>query len=371
MAKQKPIAKSKASVLAKRLPKSSGQSEFATVLQLIDAARSKAIATVNTTLIELYWSIGEYISKKTVSDGWGQGTVVELSKAILRRYPRINGYSASNLWRMVQFYEAYHLLPKLAPLVRVLSWTHNVIIMNRCKLEQEKEFYLRQCQQEKWTKRQLERQLSGALFERTVLSPPKLSPLVRVLHPEAISVFKDSYLLEFLDLPKNHSEADLQTGLVEHLKDFLIELGRDFCYVGSQYPLQVGKRDFALDLLFFNRALNCLIAFELKLDEFQPEHLGKLAFYLEALDRKVRKPHEKPSIGVLLCATKDTEVVEYALSRSTSPALIAEYQAHLPSKAILQRKLHEFYLLAEEQSESARTRQRLQGRKQNKSKRRK
>lgn len=363
MAKQKPTAKLKSTTLAKRLPKASGQSDFATVLQLIDAARNKAMVTVNTTLIELYWSIGEYISKKTVSDGWGQGTVVELSKAIQRQYPTLAGYSTPNLWRMVQFYETYRQLPKLSPLVRVLSWTHNVIIMNRCKLEQEKEFYLRQCQQEKWTKRQLERQLSGALFERTVLSPPKLSPLVRVLHPEAFNIFKDTYLLEFLDLPKNHSEADLQTGLVEHLKDFLIELGRDFCYVGSQYPLQVGKRDFALDLLFFNRALNCLIAFELKLDEFQPEYLGKLEFYLEALDRKVRKPHEKPSIGVLLCATKDTEVVEYALSRSTSPALIAEYQAHLPSKAILQRKLHEFYLLVEEQSQAAKTQQRVKRKK--------
>ena len=183
-------------------------------------------------------------------------------------------------------------------------------------------FYLRLCLREKWGKRELERQLAGALFERVVLSPPKLAPAVRELHPDAVAIFKDIYLLEFLDLPPSHSEADLQRALVEQLKRLLIELGRDFCFVGSQYPLQVGGRDFVLDLLFFNRALNCLVAIELKIEEFQPEHLGKLEFYLVALDRDVRKAHECPSIGVLLCATKDQEVVEYALSR-TMPALVA------------------------------------------------
>ncbi len=174
--------------------------------------------------------------------------------------------------------------------------------------------------------------------------------MVAELHPEAGTVFKDAYLVEFLDLPHTHSEEDLQQGLVEQLKQFLIELGRDFCFIGSQYPLQVGGRDFALDLLFFNRALNCLVAIELKIDEFEPEHLGKLQFYLEALDRDVKKPHEQPSIGVLLCATKNNEVVEYALSRSMSPALVSEYQTRLPDKKLLQAKLHEFYELAQEQA---------------------
>ncbi len=156
--------------------------------------------------------------------------------------------------------------------------------------------------------------------------------------------------MEFLDLPRTHSEGDLQQGLIANLKQFLIELGRDFCFVGSQYPLQVGGRDFAIDLLFFNRALNALVAIELKIDAFQPEYLGKLEFYLEALDRDVRKPHERPSIGVLLCATKDHEVVEYALSRAMPPALVAEYQTNMPDKKLLQAKLHEFYELAEQQA---------------------
>jgi hypothetical protein len=173
---------------------------------------------------------------------------------------------------------------------------------------------------------------------------------VRELHPAAAEIFKDTYLLDFLDLPPGHSEEDLQTALLEQLRRFLIELGRDFCFIGSRYQLQVGKRDFYLDLLFFNRALNCLVAFELKVVEFEPEHLGKLQFYLEALDRDVKKPHERPSIGVLLCATKDHEVVEYALSRAVSPALVAEYQTRLPDKKLLQAKLHEFYELAQAQA---------------------
>jgi predicted nuclease of restriction endonuclease-like (RecB) superfamily len=324
--------------------------DFDEVLRLIDTARTRAVAAVNTTLIELYWSIGEYISQRVAAAGWGQGTVAQLAEHIRNREPNARGFSPQNLWRMRQFYETYHDQPKLSPLVRELPWTHNLLIMSRSKRDEEREFYLRLAAREKWGKRQLQRQLDGALFERVVLSPPKLSPPVRELHSDAPAVFKDSYLLEFLNLPEGHSEADLHRGLVERLKDFLIELGRDFCYVGSHYPVQVGGRDFELDLLFFHRGLTCLVAFELKIEEFQPEHMGKLEFYLEALDRDVKKPHEQPSIGVLLCATKNSEVVEYALNRSMSPALVAEYQIKMPDKKLLEAKLHEFYELAESQA---------------------
>ncbi len=326
------------------------QGDFDAVLNLIESARTKAVAAVNTTLIDLYWRIGEHINQRIEAEGWGQGTVKQLAVYIQERQPNVRGFSASNLWRMMQFFETYHDQPKLATLLRELSWSHHLAIMSRCKRDEEREFYLRLTRRERWSFRELQRQLSGALFERTVLSPVKLSTRLAELHPEAAEVFKDTYLLEFLDLPSRHSETDLQRGLVEKLKQFLIELGRDFSFVGSEYPLQVGGRDFALDLLFFNRALNCLVAIELKIDEFQPEHLGKLEFYLEALDRDVKKPHEQPSIGVLLCATKDHEVVEYALSRAMSPALVAEYQTKLPDKRLLQAKLHEFYQLAESQA---------------------
>ena len=229
-----------------------------------------------------------------------------------------------------------------------MPWSHNLAILSRCKLPEEREFYLKMATQEQWSIRDLQRQLNGALFERVVLSPAKLSTPLRVLHPDAAAVFKDSYLVEFLNLSKDHSEADLHNALVERLKDFLIELGRDFCFVGSHYAVQVGNKDFEIDLLFFHRNLACLVAIELKIEEFQPEHLGKLQFYLEALDRDVKKPHEQPSIGVLLCATKNREVVEYALSRAMSPAVVAEYQTRLPDKQLLQAKLHEFYEQARE-----------------------
>jgi len=237
--------------------------------------------------------------------------------------------------------------------VRELPWTHNLLILSRAKRPEEREFYLRLAQRERWGKRELERQLRNALFERSILNPPKVAATLRHSHPGAVDVFRDAYVVEFLQLPEDHSEADLHHNLVAKLKDFLIELGRDFCFVGSEYPIQVGGRDFSLDLLFFHRGLNSLVAIELKVDRFEPEHLGKLEFYLEALDRDVRKPHERPSIGVLLCATKDNEVVEYALSRSLSPTLIAEYQTQLPDKKLLQAKLHEFYELAQPPKETS------------------
>jgi predicted nuclease of restriction endonuclease-like (RecB) superfamily len=197
--------------------------------------------------------------------------------------------------------------------------------------------------QEKWSTRELERQFKAALFERIALHPVKASAIIKQSRPDVPEVFKDSYMIEFLNLPEGHAEKDLHKGLLSQLKNFLIELGRDFCFVGSEFPVQVGKRDFAIDLLFFHRGLNCLVAIELKVGRFEPEYLGKLEFYLEALDRDVRKSHENPAIGLLLCAGKDDEVVEYALSRSVSPALVAEYQTQLPDKKLLQTKLHEFY----------------------------
>ncbi|KPW56548.1 Uncharacterized protein ALO54_00013 [Pseudomonas syringae pv. philadelphi] len=198
---------------------------------------------------------------------------------------------------------------------------------------------------EKWSSRELERQFKTALFERTVTQPAKASAMLKETRPAALEVFRDAYMVEFLELSAGHAEADLHRGLLQRLRDFLIELGRDFCFVGSEYPVQVGGQDFALDLLFFHRGLNCLVAIELKVGRFEPEYLGKLNFYLEALDQTERKPHESPAIGVLLCASKNDEVVEYALNRSLSPALIAEYQTRLPDRQLLQAKLHEFYAL--------------------------
>ncbi|MFO1250288.1 MAG: PDDEXK nuclease domain-containing protein [Inhella sp.] len=318
--------------------------DFAAIEQLIRSAKQRALQAVNTTLIELYWQIGEHISRKIAASEWGAGVVEQLARHLAQTQPGLRGFTRANLFRMRQFYEAYPEQEFVSAVLRQIPWTHHLLILGQAKRPEEREFYLRLAAQEQWSSRQLERQLKGALFERTVLAPAKVSPLARQTHPEAASVFKDSYLLEFLELPQAHGEDELQRGLLRRLKDFLIELGRDFCFVGSEYPLQVGGRDFALDLLFFHRGLNSLVAIELKVGRFEPEYLGKLNFYLEALDRDVKKPHERPAIGVLLCASKDDEVVEYALSRSSSPALIAEYQTQLPDKALLRAKLHEFYL---------------------------
>jgi predicted nuclease of restriction endonuclease-like (RecB) superfamily len=320
------------------------QSDFNEITQLIAAAKQRAVQAVNVSLIDLYWQVGQTISRKIVQAEWGDGVVAQLAEHLARTQPGLRGFTSRNLFRMRQFYEAYRDEKLVTALLTQLPWTHNLIILNQGKSSEEREFYLRLAIREKWSSRELERQLKTALFERTVLSPVKVSPLLSQIHSDALSVFKDSYMVEFLDLPQGHAEADLHQGLLLRLKDFLIELGRDFCFVGSEYPVQVGGRDFALDLLFFHRGLNCLVAIELKVGRFEPEYLGKLGFYLEALDRDVKKPHEQPAIGVLLCASKDDEVVEYALSRSLSPALIAEYQTQLPDKALLQAKLHEFYL---------------------------
>ncbi len=319
--------------------------EFGEIVQLIEAARQKSYQAVNTLLIELYWQVGAYISQKMASAEWGDGVVTQLAAYIARVQPNLKGFTRPNLFRMRQFYDTYRDDPIVSALLRQLPWTHNLTILSRSKHPEEREFYLKMAIKEKWSSRELERQFNAALFERVVLTPPNVSAVLTQTHPEALSVFKDSYMLEFLGLPETHSEADLHQGLLEKLKQFLLELGGDFCFVRSEFPLQVGKQDFYLDLLFYHRNLNCLVAIELKAARFQPGDLGQLNFYLEALDRDHRKPHENPAIGLLLCASKDEEVVEYALSRSLSPTLIAQYETQLPDKKLLQAKLHEFYVL--------------------------
>ncbi len=279
--------------------------------------------------------------------GWGKGVVAKLARYIAHADPTIKGFSDKNLWRMKQFYEVYQGDEELSPLVRELPWTHNTTIFSRCKSPEERRFYLTLCQREKYSSRELERQIDAASFERATLSPPKLSAALRDLQPSVGEVFKDRYVLEFLGLPEPHSENDLKRALVQHMEAFVLELGKDFLFVGEEFRLQVGHQDFFIDLLFFHRGLSALVAFELKVGQFKPEHMGQLNFYLEALDRDVKKPHENPSIGVLLCRDKDDEVVEYALSRNLSPALVAQYQLQLPDKQLIAARLHELLAMQE------------------------
>ena len=322
--------------------------QFSEIISLIKAARFNAFKAVNTELINLYWEIGKYITSRTQNEGWGKATVQQLAQFIQTQEPDLKGFSDKNLWRMKQFYETYCDVPKLSPLVRELSWTNNVIIFSRSKSEEEREFYLLLCKKENYTSRELERQVNASYFERTMLSKTKLSALPRVLPNGIENIFKETYVLEFLNLPESHTEKDLQKQLIQQMKHFLLELGKDFLFVGEEYRLQVGNKDYRTDLLFYHRNLQCLVAFELKTTDFEPEHLGKLNFYLEALDRDVKKAHENPSIGILICKGKDNEVVEYALSRNLSPTMITEYTIKLPNKKLLQDKLHEFYELIEQ-----------------------
>ena len=317
------------------------RNDFDALLRQIQRAREKVYAQVNTALIDLYWQIGETLSHKVAHESWGKGVVSELARYIAQTDPEIKGFSDKNLWRMKQFYEAYRDDQKLATLWRQLSWSHNRVIMTR-KTAEEREFYLRLSLQERLSVRELQRQIDSAYFERSLKSA-KLSPVMRELHPAAAQILKDNYVLEFLGLPDSHEESDLQKALVRHMKAFVLELGRDFIFVDEEYRLQVGNQDFFVDLLFFHRGLSALVAFELKIGRFSPEDLGQLNFYLEALDRDVKKPHENPSIGILLCRDKDDEVVEYALSRHLSPTMVAEYQLQLPDKKLLQAKLHELF----------------------------
>jgi predicted nuclease of restriction endonuclease-like (RecB) superfamily len=210
-----------------------------------------------------------------------------------------------------------------------------------CKTPEEREFYLRMNVKERWSYRELERQINSSYFERVMLGNAKLATVSRVFPQEITNSFKDSYVLELLHLPEQHLEKDLRKGIAQNITKFLLEFGRDYAFMGEEYPIQVGNQDFAIDLLFYNRSLNCMVAIELKIEKFKPEHLGQLNFYLEALDRDIRKPHENPSIGILLCKGKDDAVVEYALSRSLSPTLVADYQTKLPNKALLQAKWNE------------------------------
>jgi predicted nuclease of restriction endonuclease-like (RecB) superfamily len=320
-------------------------SNFTEVQVLIKQAKEKAFFAVNTELIGLYWKIGEYVHQKIENSEWGKSVVNQLSDFIKQQEPEIKGFSSQNIWRMKQFYESYKDYPILSALVRELSWTNNLMIISKSTSIQEKEFYLKLAKKERYSSRELERQIDSGIFERIMLTDKKLSAMLRETHPKAEQTFKDNYILDFLGLPKVHSELDLRKAIVANLKDFILEFGRDFSFVGEEYRVQVGNKDFYVDLLFFHRDLQCLVAIDLKITDFQPEYLGKMEFYLEVLDNYIKKKHERPSVGIILCKNKDTKIVQFALNRSMSPTLVAKYETELIDKQLLERKLDEFFQL--------------------------
>lgn len=353
--------------------------DFEHVLTLIQEARTRAYSTANRELILLYFNVGKIVSEKVDTGTWGEKTVQQLADYIYSRAANLSGFNRRGLYRMKQFYELYRsesdvfklwvetVSPKasqienneqsiVSPLATQsqdadhqytkfvssvllqIAWTNHLEIFSAVKQPEQILFYLMMNIKEKWNKMEVRRQIKSASFERTMLSNKLISSTLPKL-PE--NLFRDPYMFEFLDLPDRHTEKDLEKAITLNLQKFILEVGKGFTYMGSQYRLQVGNKDYYTDLLFYHRDLQCLVLFELKIGDFEPEFLGKLNFYLEALDRDVKRPHEKASIGVLLCKGKDNEVVEYAMARNMSPSVIADYETKLIGKKILAKKLHQ------------------------------
>lgn len=356
------------------LPTPQFENDFAEVVRLIQQGRAKAHQSAQFHHISTIWQVGQYVQKKLQASIWGSNTVGELVGYIKAKHPDLIGYDRRSLYRMVQFYDVYSSPEFLNTFASVfqstqaieiqsdtfvstvltqlakLNWSHHLELLSGCKEAAERVFYIGMACKEKWNVRELRRQIKTSVFERTLLANQRIPQTISDLPQDTQNLFRDRYQFEFLNLPEIHSENDLQKGLIRNLKKFLLEMGKGFIFVGEEYRVQVGNKDFFIDLLLYNRELQCFVAIELKTVEFDPGHLGKLNFYLEALDRDHRLPHENPSIGILLCKVADQEIVEYATSRDATPAMIAEYEQKLIPKAMLQAKLHELgeYLEGEE-----------------------
>lgn len=350
--------------------------EFENIKNIIKQGQYKSLQAVNYYLLHVYWQVGGYIHYQLTNNNWGDKVVNKLADWLKAEDSSLRGFDRRSLYRMKTFYEIWSnreileiacktlpanitkivqnvdyqnvaivgsLTPQLELMpgfLQKISWTHHLELLKGTNINEEKIFYIGLAIKEKYTVRELRRQIESCLFERQMMN----TNMLKAAHPQKNkinNIFKDTYITEFLNLSEPHSEKDLHKELITNMKNFILELGRDFIFMDSEFKIQVGMHDYFIDLLFYHRELQCLVVFELKSKAFKPEYLGKLEFYLEALDRDVKKVAENPSIGILLCKTKDAEVVEYALSRSLSPAMVAKYQTSLPDKKILLQKIHD------------------------------
>ena len=328
---------------------------FSEIINMIETRRNNAYRKVNEELIGLYWDFGKYISEKVNDSNWGDKIVDKLVEFMKREYPTMKGFTRRGIYRMKQFYETYKDNEIVSTLLTQISWSNNVIILSSTNSMEEKEFYIRMCIKNNYSARELDRQISSGYFQRYMLSDGKANQSITKATGEEDypnTRILDTYSLEFLDLPNNYSEKDLKKSIISNMKDFILEIGKDFTYVGEEYRVQVGNEDFYIDLLFYNRTLSCLVAFELKIGKFKPEYISKMDFYLEALDRQERKENENPSVGVILCANKDEQVVEYAMSRTMSPTMVSQYTLKLIDKKILENKLKEIKNIVEENNQN-------------------
>lgn len=290
-------------------------------------AQLAALRSVNRELVSLYWDIGRMICERQNQEKWGSAVVERLAEDLRKSFPGVGGFSAQNLWRMRQFYDLYRQDEKLSPLVREIAWSHNIMIMMYCKDPLEREFYIRMTAKFGWSKNVLIHQIENQSYEKTLLGQTNFNKaLTPSLKAQAKLAVKDEYTFDFLELDEKHAERELERALIARVEEFLREMGGRFAFVGSQFRLEVDGREFFIDLLLYHRHLRSLVAVELKIGEFQPEFVGKMQFYLAALDDRVRLHEENPSIGIILCKEKSRTIVEYALRDATKPIGVATYR---------------------------------------------
>ncbi|KFX27914.1 PDDEXK nuclease domain-containing protein [Ralstonia solanacearum] len=323
---------------------------LAEVKARVQAAQYAALRAVNKTLVRLYWDIGQLIVERQHSEGWGKGVVEQLSNDLRVAFPGVGGFSVQNLWYMRQFYQEYSAAPKLQPLVGEIGWAHNLLIMSRCKDAHAREFYLRMTRKFGWSKNVLAHQIDNQSYEKSLLGQTNFDKaLTPALRAQAKLAVKDEYAFDFLELGDKHSERELERALMTRIEDFLRAMGGMFAFLGSQYRLEVEGDEYFIDLLLFHRRLRSLVAIELKIGKFEPEFVGKMQFYLAALDAQVRQDDENPSIGIILCKEKKRTIVEYALRDARKPIGVATYaitkslpkalQGQLPSPEAIARLL--------------------------------
>lgn len=344
------------------------EKQFEHVNSLIEQHRSSAIAKVNTEALQANWEVGQYISMQLKSSRWGTKVVSDLADYLKRQNPKRRGFGKRHLYNMVKFYETYskeefrnvaerlrlpeivqspiaqigEAMPVMPNVLTLVPFTSHLEIMNRCRTDEERIFYMLYAAHQRLKTEELRRCIVNQTYSLLMDKDKMLSPKMIAEYPNTEFMLKDRAFIDFLNLPTKHNEHHLHKGLLEHMKEFILELGKDFLFVDSEYGVQVGGSTKRIDLLFYHRALQCLVAIELKAVDFQPEFVGKMDMYLEALDRDVKRENENPSIGIILCPSADRSMVEYTLNRSLSPTMVAEYQQKLIPQEVMKKSLEEY-----------------------------
>lgn len=358
------------------------EAQFELVNSIIERHRSVAISMVNIEALLVNWEVGQFISKQLQASHWGTKVVSDLADYLKRQNPKRRGYSKRNLYNMVNFYELYStpqfcqlakslslnefvqlptaqissdaivqlstaqsqdlVFENMPSILSLISFTNHIEIINRCKSYEERVFYILFSAHQRLKTEELRRSIVNQTYYSLMDKEKMLSPKMLTEYPNTEFILKDKAFVDFLNLPLKHNEHHLHKGLLEHMKEFILELGKDFLFVDSEYGVEVGGSTKRIDLLFFHRALQCLVAIELKAVDFQPEFVGKMDMYLEALDRDVKHDNENPSIGIILCPSADRSMVEYTLNRSLSPTMVAEYKRKLIPQEIMMRSLNEY-----------------------------